>query len=120
MVREDSMSTNSSIEREDKIVTEVLVVLGELGREDLVEGLGGVVGGFNNRILNLVVENVNLDSCNTDLDTKNTKLVLEVKDLERHIEILESVLEDKDTEIDDLKDEIVDLNGKLASIRIGV
>lgn len=35
---------NSSIEREDKIVTEVLVVLGELGREDLVEGLKEVVG----------------------------------------------------------------------------
>ena len=114
------MSTNSSIEREGRVVSEVLVLLGELGRGDLVEGLEEVVGGFNNRILNLVVENVNLDSCNTDLDTKNTKLVLEVKDLERHIEILESVLEDKDTEIEDLKDEIVDLNGKLASVRIGV
>jgi hypothetical protein len=107
------MGTNSSIEREDKIVTEVLVVLGELGRDDLVGGLIEVVEGFNNRILNLVVENVNLDSCNTDLDTKNTELVLEIKDLER-------VIEDKDTEIGDLEDEIRDLNGKLDSVRVGV
>jgi hypothetical protein len=113
MVREDSMGSNSSIEREDKIVTEVLVVLGELGRGDLVEGLGEVVGGFNNRILNLVVENVNLDSCNTDL-------MLEIKDLERDIEILEDVIEDRDTDIGDLEDEIVGLNRKLASVRIGV
>jgi hypothetical protein len=42
-----SMGSNSSIEREDKIVTEVLVVLGEMGRGDLVEGLGGVVGGWD-------------------------------------------------------------------------
>jgi hypothetical protein len=41
------MSTNSRIEREDKIVTELLVVLGELGREDLVEGLVEVVGGWD-------------------------------------------------------------------------
>ena len=40
------MSTNSSIEREDKIVTEVLVVLGEMGREDLVEGLKEVIEGW--------------------------------------------------------------------------
>ncbi len=40
------MSTNSSVEREDKIVTEVLVVLGELGRGDLVEGLVEVVEGW--------------------------------------------------------------------------
>ena len=104
---------NSSVEREDKIVTEVLVVLGELGRDDLVGGLVEVVEGFNNRILNLVVENVNLDSCNTDL-------MLEIKDLERDIEILEDVIEDRDTDIGDLEDEIVGLNRKLASIRIGV
>jgi hypothetical protein len=108
-----SMGSNSSVEREDKIVTEVLVVLGELGRGDLVGGLGGVVEGFNNRILNLVVENVNLDSCNTDL-------MLEIKDLERDIEILEDVIEDRDTDIGDLEDEIVGLNRKLASVRIGV
>jgi predicted RNase H-like nuclease (RuvC/YqgF family) len=112
-MREDSMSTNSSIEREDRVVSEVLVVLGEMGRGDLVEGLGEVVECFNNRILNLVVENVNLDSCNTDLDTKNTDLILEIKDLERDMERLESVLEDKDTEIEEL-------NEKLASVRIGV
>jgi hypothetical protein len=41
-----SMGSNSSVEREDKIVTEVLVVLGELGRGDLVGGLGGVVEGW--------------------------------------------------------------------------
>jgi hypothetical protein len=41
-----SMGSNSSVEREDKIVTEVLVVLGELGRGDLVEGLEEVVGGW--------------------------------------------------------------------------
>lgn len=40
------MSTNSSIEREDRVVSEVLVVLGEMGRGDLVEGLGGVVEGW--------------------------------------------------------------------------
>jgi hypothetical protein len=40
------MSTNSSIEREDKIVTEVLVVLGEMGRGDLVEGLKEVIEGW--------------------------------------------------------------------------
>ena len=40
------MGSNSSVEREDKIVTEVLVVLGELGRGDLVEGLEEVVGGW--------------------------------------------------------------------------
>ena len=39
------MSANSSIEREDKIVTEVLAVLGEMGRDDLVEGLKEVVAG---------------------------------------------------------------------------
>jgi hypothetical protein len=44
---------NSSVEREDKIVTEVLVVLGELGRDDLVGGLGGVVGDLGNRIVGL-------------------------------------------------------------------
>ena len=38
---------NSSVEREDKIVTEVLVVLGELGRGDLVEGLVEVVGDWD-------------------------------------------------------------------------
>lgn len=43
------MSSNSSIEREDKIVTEVLVVLGEVGREDLVEGLGEVVEELGDR-----------------------------------------------------------------------
>jgi hypothetical protein len=37
---------NSSVEREDKIVTEVLVVLGEMGREDLVEGLEEVIEGW--------------------------------------------------------------------------
>ncbi len=42
-----SMGSNSSVEREDKIVTEVLVVLGEMGRGDLVEGLGGVVGDWD-------------------------------------------------------------------------
>jgi hypothetical protein len=47
------MGTNSSIEREDKIVTEVLVVLGELGRDDLVGGLIEVVEGLGNRILGL-------------------------------------------------------------------
>jgi hypothetical protein len=47
MVREDSMSTNSSIEREDRVVSEVLVLLGELGRGDLVEGLEEVVGGWD-------------------------------------------------------------------------
>jgi hypothetical protein len=41
------MGSNSSVEREDKIVTEVLVVLGEMGRGDLVEGLGGVVGDWD-------------------------------------------------------------------------
>jgi hypothetical protein len=41
------MSTNSSIEREDRVVSEVLVVLGEMGRGDLVEGLGGVVGDWD-------------------------------------------------------------------------
>jgi hypothetical protein len=41
------MSTNSSIEREDRVVSEVLVVLGELGRGDLVEGLGEVVGDWD-------------------------------------------------------------------------
>ena len=41
------MSTNSSVEREDKIVSEVLVVLGELGRGDLVEGLEEVVGDWD-------------------------------------------------------------------------
>ena len=41
------MGSNSSVEREDKIVTEVLVVLGEMGRGDLVEGLGGVVEGWD-------------------------------------------------------------------------
>ena len=40
------MSTNSSVEREDKIVSEVLVLLGEMGRGDLVEGLGEIVGGW--------------------------------------------------------------------------
>ena len=47
------MGSNSSVEREDKIVTEVLVVLGELGRGDLVGGLGGVVEGLGNRIVGL-------------------------------------------------------------------
>jgi hypothetical protein len=42
-----SMGSNSSVEREDKIVTEVLVVLGEMGRGDLVEGLGEVVGDWD-------------------------------------------------------------------------
>jgi hypothetical protein len=42
-----SMGSNSSVEREDKIVTEVLVLLGELGREDLVEGLEEVVEGWD-------------------------------------------------------------------------
>jgi hypothetical protein len=41
-----SMGSNSSVEREDKIVTEVLVVLGEMGREDLVEGLKEVIEGW--------------------------------------------------------------------------
>ena len=41
-----SMGSNSSVEREDKIVTEVLVVLGELGREDLVGGLKEVIEGW--------------------------------------------------------------------------
>jgi hypothetical protein len=41
------MGNNSSIEREDKIVTEVLVVLGEMGRDDLREGLVGVVEGWD-------------------------------------------------------------------------
>ena len=40
------MSTNSSIEREDRVVSEVLVVLGEMGRGDLVEGLEEVVEGW--------------------------------------------------------------------------
>jgi hypothetical protein len=40
------MGSNSSVEREDKIVTEVLVVLGELGRGDLVEGLKEVIEGW--------------------------------------------------------------------------
>jgi hypothetical protein len=44
---------NSSVEREDKIVTEVLVVLGELGRDDLVGGLVEVVEGLGNRIVGL-------------------------------------------------------------------
>jgi hypothetical protein len=42
-----SMGSNSSVEREDKIVTEVLVVLGEMGREDLVEGLKEVIEGWD-------------------------------------------------------------------------
>jgi hypothetical protein len=41
------MGNNSSIEREDKIVTEVLVVLGEMGRGDLREGLVEVVEGWD-------------------------------------------------------------------------
>ncbi len=114
------MGSNSSIEREDKIVTEVLVVLGEMGREDLREGLGEVVEEWGNRILGLVVENVNLDSCNTDLDTNNTELVLEITNAWKTIERLEGVIEDKDTEIGDLEDKIEELNGKLASVRIGV
>jgi hypothetical protein len=40
------MSTNSSIEREDRVVSEVLVVLREMGRGDLVEGLGEIVEGL--------------------------------------------------------------------------
>ena len=40
------MSTNSSIEREDRVVSEVLVVLGEMGRDDLVEGLEEIVEGW--------------------------------------------------------------------------
>ena len=40
------MSTNSSIEREDRVVSEVLVVLGEMGRGDLVEGLEEIVEGW--------------------------------------------------------------------------
>jgi hypothetical protein len=40
------MRTNSSIEREDRVVSEVLVVLGEMGRGDLVEGLGEIVEGW--------------------------------------------------------------------------
>jgi hypothetical protein len=40
------MSTNSSIEREDRVVSEVLVVLGEMGREDLVGGLKEVIEGW--------------------------------------------------------------------------
>ena len=40
------MSTNSSIEREDRVVSEGLVVLGEMGRGDLVEGLEEVVEGW--------------------------------------------------------------------------
>jgi regulator of replication initiation timing len=68
----------SSIERTDKVITEVLLVLEELGRVDLVEPLKDSIEDFNNRILNLVVENVNLDSCNTALDTK---LVLEIGEL---------------------------------------
>ena len=48
------MSSNSSIEREDKIVTEVLVVLGEMGREDLVEGLKEVVEGLGDRVVGVV------------------------------------------------------------------
>jgi hypothetical protein len=43
------MGTNSSIEREDKIVTEVLAVLGEMGRDDLVDGLKEVVEGLGDR-----------------------------------------------------------------------
>jgi hypothetical protein len=42
-----SMGSNSSVEREDRVVSEVLVVLGEMGRGDLVEGLGGVVGDWD-------------------------------------------------------------------------
>jgi hypothetical protein len=90
------MSTNSSIEREDRVVSEVLVVLGEMGREDLVGGLKEVIGDFNNRILNLVVENVNLDSCNTDL-------MLEIKDLERDVERLERDVEYMREEIGELQ-----------------
>jgi hypothetical protein len=48
------MGTNSSIEREDKIVTEVLVVLGEMGRGDLVEGLKEVVEELGDRVVGLL------------------------------------------------------------------
>ena len=47
------MGSNSSVEREDKIVTEVLVVLGEMGRGDLVGGLVEVIEGLGNRIVGL-------------------------------------------------------------------
>ncbi len=45
---------NSSIEREDKIVTEVVRVLGEMGRDDLVEPLKEVVGELGNRMVGLL------------------------------------------------------------------
>lgn len=63
---------------QEQVVSEVIEIVRESGRADLVEPLKAIIEDFNNRILNLVVENVNLDSCNTDLDTKNTELVLEI------------------------------------------
>jgi chromosome segregation ATPase len=89
----------SSIERTDKVIAEVLLVLEELGRVDLVESLKDSIEDFNNRILTLVVENVNLDSCNTDL-------MLKINDLEKNIENLKGVIEDKATEIGDLEEVI--------------
>jgi hypothetical protein len=79
-------------ECKEQVVSEVIEVLRESGRDDLVGSLKAIIEDFNNRILKLVVENVNLDSCNTDLDTKNTELVLEVEGLKRVIEILEGVI----------------------------
>jgi hypothetical protein len=42
-----SMGSNSSIEREGRVVSELLVVLGEMGRDDLVGGLVEVVEGWD-------------------------------------------------------------------------
>ena len=41
------MGSNSSIEREGRVVSELLVVLGEMGRDDLVGGLVEVVEGWD-------------------------------------------------------------------------
>ena len=122
-------------EYQEQVLLEVIGIVRESGRDGLVEPLKAIIEDFNNRILNLVVENVNLDSCNTDLynripkpgrcntdlDTKDTDLVLGVKALENAVERLEWVIGDREEKIRDLEDEIVELNGKLDSVReVGV
>jgi hypothetical protein len=70
---------------QEQVLLEVVGVMRESGREDLVEPLDDIIDDLGTRILGLVREN-------TDLDTENTKLVLEGKDLLRTIDILEGVI----------------------------
>jgi hypothetical protein len=82
-MRGESMGEVTLDGYQEQVVSEVVEVLRESGRADLVEPLKAIIEDFNNRILNLVVENVNLDSCNTDLDTEIVELRSALGDVER-------------------------------------